>query len=644
MTKSQPAIKPKPVYGDTPLALVKIIDEHRYVIRLFSVLAQEAKGLLQGKACDYDVVADILNYMSNYPDRFHHPKEDLIFDGMIKASKGKLAGPTAKVIARLREGHKQIDANAAMLSANLPIIKTTRSKKKRKQFGESLNEYMIGLRSHMALEEKEIFKPAIHLLSNADWRAIDKAIAPISDPVFGDQQLKQYGDLFDRYVDTYDGVQLGGVSPHLSETVLGAAERNLYALKELRALPRRLIKHSSLVSKQQFERFQTLCLTRDINASIKLIKSIANESRVGVATSIDMVKAALAAKESVLEKGGDHSAVASLIEEEDFITFSGQSLVSDEPAKISWQAILVSVALRLTLKQAMAHMNMDLASKVKNFTGERTIPAGFRAERVEDAGFSGQWIRSKNQASTRRTLLYLPGGGFVFPAVSSHATILATLVEQTQSQGLMVDYRLAPEHPFPAGLDDALAAYKHLLDSGITADQIMLGGDSAGGGLSMSLLLALREEGLPLPCGVTLICPLVDLSFSGASRDYNRWRDAMLPTSREMMAHKFYSGEHSTDLPLISPIYGDLSGLPPIFIQVGSTEILLDDSLRMARKARSQGVDVHVEVWDSMPHDWHLFSFLPEAKDALSRIADFYNHQLAKQALLTPAQPLRVVR
>jgi acetyl esterase/lipase len=190
----------------------------------------------------------------------------------------------------------------------------------------------------------------------------------------------------------------------------------------------------------------------------------------------------------------------------------------------------------------------------------------------------------------------------------------------------MVDYRLAPEHPFPASVEDALAAYSHLLDRGIEPREIAIAGDSAGGGLTLSLLLALRDARLPMPACAACLSPFVDVSLSGPSHEFNRWRDSLLPGfSADAIRH--YTGDTSPDHPLLSPVFGDFAGFPPLLIQVSSSEILLDDSLRVARKARAQGVPVELEVWDSLPHAWQVFAFIPESRIALRDVAAFFTRQ-----------------
>jgi acetyl esterase/lipase len=291
---------------------------------------------------------------------------------------------------------------------------------------------------------------------------------------------------------------------------------------------------------------------------------------------------------------------------------------------------------RTTVKQLMAHLGTGPAAQLKKMKSlTDNVPPNVTAKDVEFNSFRARWIKPKGQAATKKTILMLPGGGFFFPASSWHTSMLASVCRKAKCQGLLVHYRLAPDHPFPAGLEDAVNAYKYLLEQGIAPEDIVLMGDSAGGGLSLSLLLAIRDEGLPMPKAATLISPLADLSFSTPSRDFNRWRDPMLPTRRKMEAFQLYTGDTPSDDPLLSPIYGDLSGLPPLYAHVSSTEILLDDTLRVARKARAAGVEVEVEVWEGLPHVWHLCAFMPESDKALTHIARFFKRQFKQAPALT---------
>ena len=192
-------------------------------------------------------------------------------------------------------------------------------------------------------------------------------------------------------------------------------------------------------------------------------------------------------------------------------------------------------------------------------------------------------------------------------------------------RALVCYYRLAPEFPFPNALEDAAAAYRLLLSEGVPADQIVLAGDSAGGGLALSLLLWLRDECYPLPAGALLLSPLLDMSETAASRIKNARSDAMLPppAKRGVNPRALYVGEEDHRHPLISPIYGEYQGLPPLYVQVSDSEMLLDDSLRLARRARHYQVNAEVDIWRGLPHVWSLVPWLPESRAAIRRMALF---------------------
>lgn len=615
-----------------PAPLIAIADEHKYVSRLLVLLEDEANHLKEGKPADFECMADIINYIVHYPDRYHHPKEELIFDRMVDAD-----GKTQQIIKSLRRGHDQVASMGQDMADEIEATRNSRSKKKRLALAKNINIYVAGLREHIRLEETEIFAPAMSLLTKADWKAIDKEIAPIIDPVFGDSIADEYKALFGRYLNRVVTVSTGAIPPGKFELVASNIERTIYAAGEVRKLPGRL------TSKTRRSIKEGLVLVKGLHPSHsrspkklnQVITALTRHTVSEVKSSFSMIGDAFLAKEPINSEEGEHvqfHAAASLSEEDDFTGFNKGKLHS---GPISWQAVLANVLLRITIKQLMGHMGPDAAVHAKKLTFlTDKVPQGVDASIVDFDSFYARWLRPQGCADTSKTILYLPGGGFIFPASSGHNTILSTLAEKSGSQGLMVHYRLAPEHPFPAGLEDALAAYRYLLeDQGIAPSDIVVAGDSAGGGLTLSLMMAIRDEGLPMPKAVCVMSPLADLSFSGPSREFNRWRDPMLPTRREMNAFEIYAGDTPSNAPLLSPIYGDLSGLPPMFAQVGSTEILLDDTLRIAKKARSQGVEVEVEVWNSLPHVWHLWSFLPETEQALINIAHFFNKHLEQPKL-----------
>jgi monoterpene epsilon-lactone hydrolase len=237
-----------------------------------------------------------------------------------------------------------------------------------------------------------------------------------------------------------------------------------------------------------------------------------------------------------------------------------------------------------------------------------------------------------------RTVMHFPGGGFIMQATQAHRLMAARLARQARARVIMVHYRLAPEHPYPAGLDDCIAAYRYVIQTGTDPKSIVVSGDSAGGCLALASLLRLRAEGVPMPAAGVAISPVTDLSYSGESRNANRWADPSMPNDERNILSELYLKDTTADDPFVSPLFGDLSNLPPVLLQVGSVEVLLDDSLRFASRMRGQGGDCECEVWHEMPHDWLLFGMLPEAKKALGRIVQFVEkHTPVPADLVAPA-------
>lgn len=248
-------------------------------------------------------------------------------------------------------------------------------------------------------------------------------------------------------------------------------------------------------------------------------------------------------------------------------------------------------------------------------------------------GVPGEWVIPAGTGS-ERVILYLHGGAYNAGSTRSHRALAANIAYAARARALTIDYRLAPEHPYPAALLDALSAYQWLLDSGIRPEQIAIAGDSAGGGLSVALLAALRERGLPMPAAAVVLSPWTDLSASGESWQENARSDYMINGPKLREAARLYLKDASPQTPLASPVYAKLEGLPPLLIQVGSDEVLLSDSLRLAENARLSGVDVTLEVWDGMQHVWQFAaSLLPEARQAIEKIGKFIHERMdAKQA------------
>lgn len=256
-------------------------------------------------------------------------------------------------------------------------------------------------------------------------------------------------------------------------------------------------------------------------------------------------------------------------------------------------------------------------------------PPEVKVERVSAPVAPAEWLRPPG-AVAGRVVLYLHGGGYVIGSPRSHRHLAAAIAAAGQASALLLDYRLAPEHPYPAAVDDATAAYRWLLEQGVAPGHVVIGGDSAGGGLTVATLLALRDARLPLPAGGVCISPWVDLTFSGASY---RTRAAVDPIVKrpgiDEMA-RAYLGATAAQTPLASPLFADLRGLPPLLIHVGSDEVLLDDAVQLADRAKTAGVDATLEVWDRMIHVWHWFlPMLDEAQGAVDGIGRFIQSRAA---------------
>ena len=226
-------------------------------------------------------------------------------------------------------------------------------------------------------------------------------------------------------------------------------------------------------------------------------------------------------------------------------------------------------------------------------------------------------------------LLHLHGGAFIAGSAQAYRGLAGELARAVGVTGYVVDYRLAPEAPFPAAVEDAVAAYQALLARGLAANRIVLSGDSAGGGLVVSALIALRDAGTPLPAAALVISPWADLTGTAPSRITKSAADPSLTSAGlDAVAPHYLNGSPATH-PLASPVYADLAGLPPLLIQVGSTEVLLDDAIRLAGVAGAANVAVRLEVWPDMPHVWHTFHFmLDEGRQAIAGAGDFLRNAL----------------
>ena len=232
-----------------------------------------------------------------------------------------------------------------------------------------------------------------------------------------------------------------------------------------------------------------------------------------------------------------------------------------------------------------------------------------------------------------RTLLYVHGGGYVIGSPAEYRDMVPRIARAAQALALAVDYRLAPEYPHPAAVDDAVKAYRGLLDQGVRPEEIVVAGDSAGGGLTIATIVAARDAGLPVPAAGVCISPWVDLEGIGESMTANDGRDPLVKKDLVFGMAQAYLGDQDPRTPLAAPIYADLHGLPPLLIQVGTSETLLDDARRLAERAKAAGVDVTLEEWPDMIHVWHMFgTFLPEARQASERIGEFIRERTGQAA------------
>ena len=258
------------------------------------------------------------------------------------------------------------------------------------------------------------------------------------------------------------------------------------------------------------------------------------------------------------------------------------------------------------------------------------VPSTVRVTPAQLGGISGEWVEGPQPGNL--TLLYLHGGGYFGCSAETHRPITAGFA----LQGFRVyapDYRLAPENKFPAAVDDVVAVYGALLSAGHAAQSIVVSGESAGGGLALSLMLALRAAAVSLPAAAALFSPWTDLAATGDSVRTNADRCAMFSGTDIAPTARFYLGDTDPRDPLASPLYADLSGLPPLLIHVGADEVLRDDSTRLAERARAAGVHVELKIWPVVPHAWQLATHLiPEGRQSLREAGVFLRASAASAA------------
>ena len=294
----------------------------------------------------------------------------------------------------------------------------------------------------------------------------------------------------------------------------------------------------------------------------------------------------------------------------------------------SWQSYIVHPVLRVFVKRKLekAFTPFEARATFGNHPPQAVRGVSFSAA---TEGVPGEWARGKVPCAG--VMLYLHGGGYFACSPATHRPITGGFARQG-FEVFAPGYRLAPEHPFPAALDDALACYRALLATHEAA-RLVVAGDSAGGGLALATLLAAREVGLAMPSGLVLFSPWTDLAATGDSIQANAARESMLVGTRIPEVAALYLQGADPETPLASPLYGNLAGLPPTLIQVSEREILLDDSRRVAEKINAAGGQAELSVWPNLPHAWQINqAFLPEARQALIQAADFAKATLASAA------------
>lgn len=264
----------------------------------------------------------------------------------------------------------------------------------------------------------------------------------------------------------------------------------------------------------------------------------------------------------------------------------------------------------------------ELRTKQEETAKRLQMPKDILNQPVTAGGVKAEWVHPR-EAPKELVLLYLHGGSYVMGSCNTHRALTAHVARACGMRGLLLNYRLAPEHPFPAAVEDAVAAYRWLLQNCIEAGNIVIAGDSAGGGLALAALISLRDAGYPLPAAAVCITPWTDLAGTGESLKSRAKTDPYV-TLQSLSLGRHYVGDNDPRLALISPLYADLRGLPPLLIQAGDYDMLLNDATRLAELAKAAGVDVTLEVWDKM---WHVFHHhapkLPEAQRAIDEIGVF---------------------
>lgn len=292
---------------------------------------------------------------------------------------------------------------------------------------------------------------------------------------------------------------------------------------------------------------------------------------------------------------------------------------------MSWQLKLIHAVLRVfqywklpPISFRAGRLRKIVETGVLFLTSSKSI----NFKKITVKHLRAEWLIPPNAHNL--VIFYLHGGAYFFGSTRTHRSLLTSIACGAGVKIFAINYRLAPEHSFPAAVEDTVLAYRWLLDNNFSAAKIMIAGDSAGGGLAVATLIALREAKLPLPCAAILLSPWVDLALTGKSMLVNKNKDLLINEAWARQAVKFYLKNTDPKNALASPLYASLENLPPLYIQVGSAEILFSDAIRLAKKAKAAGVKVMLDIWPAMIHGWHfLGGFVPESRQAIMKINEF---------------------
>ncbi|MEH7303312.1 alpha/beta hydrolase [Neobacillus drentensis] len=288
----------------------------------------------------------------------------------------------------------------------------------------------------------------------------------------------------------------------------------------------------------------------------------------------------------------------------------------------SQESLLVRQYLQMSKANQSPEANIETARQgLEALSALTPVAQDITVEKVEIEGIAAEWVTAPN-AVEDRVFLYLHGGAYIMGSCNTHRYLASKLSRSTAARVLVPEYRLAPEHPFPAAIEDAVSVYRWLLNSGVSSKNIVIGGDSAGGGLTLATLLSLKDAGDPLPALAVLLSPWTDMEGTGESMVTRAEVDPWLSPDATRLTPALYIRDLDPRHPLVSPIYADLTGLPSLLVHVGNDEILLSDAARLVDRARAAGVEVSFKIWDDM---WHVFQTfaIPEGQQAIDEIGEF---------------------